>query len=275
MSFGYEDKRVVVCGGGGAGIGAAVVRNLVDLGAEVHVLDLKDPPIPTASAQVVDLRDAPAITAAFESIEGRIDALFNCAGIGGPPHTDVQVFAVNFLAQRHATALAVPRMPEGSAICGLASVAGNQWQLRLDQWLPLVSTSNYADGQAWIDAHPDEINTGYAPSKEALIVWTKYAAADLAGRGIRLNVVSPGTTTTPMTETFADVPGSDYVANLFAQGLGRWATPDEQAWIMIFLNSPLASYLTAENVVSDGGTLSGVVTGRFELDFDPERLGAK
>jgi NAD(P)-dependent dehydrogenase (short-subunit alcohol dehydrogenase family) len=256
-------------------MGAAVVRNLLDLGAEVHVLDLKDPPVPVASSHVVDLLDDQATVAALDAIDGPVDALFNCAGIGGPPHTDAEVVLLNFLAQRHAATLLAPRMPEGSAICGLASVAGNQWRLRVERWLPLAATTTYAEGRAWIESHPDEINTGYAPSKEALIVWTKYAAIDFAELGIRLNVLSPGTTTTPMNERMAEVPGSDYVANLFTQGLGRWATPDEQAWIMIFLNSPLASYLNAENIVSDGGTLAGVITGRLELDFDPEQLGAK
>jgi NAD(P)-dependent dehydrogenase (short-subunit alcohol dehydrogenase family) len=275
MPFGYEGKRVVVCGGGGAGMGAAVVRHLTDLGAEVHVLDLKEPPIDVASAHVVDLRDPDAITAAVEAIDGSIDSLFNCAGIGGPPHTDAEVVLVNFLAQRHVASLVAPRMPEGSAICGIASAAGSQWMQRIEQWLPLVSTETYADAKAWIERHPDEIASGYAPSKEALIIWTMWSAIDFAARGIRINVISPGTTTTPMTDAMKDVPGSDYYANLFATGLGRWATADEQAWPMIFLNSPLASYVHGEHILCDGGTTAGLLTGRLEFDFDPEHLGAK
>ena len=60
--WGYEGRRVIVSGGGGAGMGAAVVRHLSDLGAEVHVLDLKEPPVAVSSYQAVDLRDADAST---------------------------------------------------------------------------------------------------------------------------------------------------------------------------------------------------------------------
>ena len=45
LPFSYEGKRVVVSGGGGAGMGAAAVEGLAELGAEIHVLDLKDPPV--------------------------------------------------------------------------------------------------------------------------------------------------------------------------------------------------------------------------------------
>ena len=60
LPFSYEGKRVVVSGGGGAGMGAAAVEGLAELGAEIHVLDLKDPPVDVASHQIVDLRDPDA-----------------------------------------------------------------------------------------------------------------------------------------------------------------------------------------------------------------------
>ena len=87
--FSYEGKRVVVSGGGGAGMGAAAVRGLAELGAEIHVIDLKESPVPVASHQVVDLRDPEATTAAIDTIGGTINALFNCAGLPGPPFSDV------------------------------------------------------------------------------------------------------------------------------------------------------------------------------------------
>ena len=55
--FSYEGKRVVVSGGGGAGMGAAAVEGLAEMGAEIHVLDLREPPIKVASYQSADLRD--------------------------------------------------------------------------------------------------------------------------------------------------------------------------------------------------------------------------
>src|SRR5437588_10406771 len=106
----YEGMRVVVSGGGGAGMGAAAVRELVNLGAEVHVLDLKEPPVKVASHQVVDLRDPNATSAAVEKIGGQIDALFNCAGLPGPPFSDVDVLLVNFVGMRHLAEEVVRRM---------------------------------------------------------------------------------------------------------------------------------------------------------------------
>src|SRR6266498_298270 len=70
LPFSYEGKRVVVSGGGGAGMGAAAVQGLDELGAEIHVLDLKDAPIKVASQQVVDLREPDAVADAVENIGG-------------------------------------------------------------------------------------------------------------------------------------------------------------------------------------------------------------
>jgi len=56
--WGYEGSRTIVSGGGGAGMGAAVVRHLSDLGARVHVMTLKEPPVEVGELQSVDLRDA-------------------------------------------------------------------------------------------------------------------------------------------------------------------------------------------------------------------------
>src|SRR5579864_1880243 len=74
----YEGKRVLVTGGGGAGMGAAAVRDLVDLGAEVHVFDLKEPPVDVASYRNVDLRDPQAMADAVAALGGPITGLFNC-----------------------------------------------------------------------------------------------------------------------------------------------------------------------------------------------------
>ena len=103
LPFSYEGKRVVVSGGGGAGMGAAAVEGLAELGAEIHVLDLKDPPVKVASHQTADLRDPDAVAAAVDKIGGKIDALFNAAGLPGAPFPDVDTMLVNFAAPRHLT----------------------------------------------------------------------------------------------------------------------------------------------------------------------------
>ena len=96
---------------------------------------------------------------------------------------------------------------------------------------------------------------------------------DLAAQGIRLNCISPGPTDTPMMPAFEDFAGGPGLIDLFAQGLGRRSTPAEQGWPMIFLNSDAASYISGENVNTDGGTVSAITTGRLVLEFDLEGLG--
>ncbi len=95
---------------------------------------------------------------------------------------------------------------------------------------------------------------------------------DLNAQGIRLNCISPGPTDTPMMPAFEDLAGGAQIIDLFAQGLGRRSTPAEQGWPMIFLNSDAASYISGENLNTDGGTVSAITTGRLVLDFDPETL---
>jgi len=274
--FSYEGKRVVVSGGGGAGMGAAAVRGLAELGAEIHVIDLKESPVPVASHQVVDLRDPEATTAAIDTIGGTIDALFNCAGLPGSPFSDLDTMCVNFAAPRHLAESCAKYMPAGSAIASISSTAGSGYLMNLAKWMPLAQTPDFASAKAWCEAHPAEIASGYSPSKEALIVWTMWAAKSYAERCIRLNCISPGPTDTPMMPQFVDGTKAlglpEDTIDLFAQGLGRRSTPDEQGWPMIFLNSDAASYISGENVNTDGGTISGLTTGTITLPYDPEAL---
>src|ERR1700739_2217474 len=112
----YEGSRVVVSGGGGGGVGGATVRELKELGAEIHVLDLREPPVEVASYQAADLRDPDVVAAAVDKIGGRVDALFNCAGLPGGKFPDLDVMLVNFVGMRHLAELVSARMEAGGAI---------------------------------------------------------------------------------------------------------------------------------------------------------------
>jgi NAD(P)-dependent dehydrogenase (short-subunit alcohol dehydrogenase family) len=264
----YEGMRVVVSGGGGAGMGAATVTELANLGAEIHVLDLKEPPVDVKSYQSVDLKDPDAAVAAIDKIGGPIHALFNCAGLPGPPFSDLDTMIVNFVAMRHLAETAAKHMTEGGAIASISSTAGSGYLANIAKWIPLVTTDGFAAAKHWCEEHPDEIATGYFPSKEAIIVWTQYAAMDFAKRNIRVNCISPGPTDTPMMGDFESFAGADMI-NMFAQGAGRRSRPEEQAYPLIFLNSRAASYVSGENFVTDGGTLGALTTGKLVLSFDP------
>jgi NAD(P)-dependent dehydrogenase (short-subunit alcohol dehydrogenase family) len=245
-------------------MGAAAVRHLVALGAEVHVIDLKEPPLDVASYQAVDLRDPDASSEAVAKIGGTIDALFNCAGLPGSKFPDLDVMLVNVVGMRHLAELVSERMEPGGAIASISSTAGAGYLMNIGKWMPLVTAPGFKAAKEWCEAHPEDIVGGYAPSKEAIIVWTFWASFAMAQKGIRVNCISPGPTDTPMMPDFEAHVGKEFMEN-FPVPLGRRSTPDEQAWPLIFLNSKLASFITGENLVSDGGTMGAAMTGGIDL----------
>jgi NAD(P)-dependent dehydrogenase (short-subunit alcohol dehydrogenase family) len=176
---------------------------------------------------------------------------------------------LNFVAMRHLAELCADHMTEGGAIASISSTAGTGYLANIAKWMPLVTTQGFAAAKTWCEEHPADIATGYSPSKEAIIVWTMYAAMGLAKRDIRVNCISPGPTDTPMMPAFEDFAGKAMI-DTFTAGLGRRSTPEEQAYPLIFLNSRAASYVSGENFITDGGTLGAIMTGNVTLSFDGE-----
>ncbi|HVM66818.1 MAG TPA: SDR family oxidoreductase [Acidimicrobiales bacterium] len=262
----YDGRRTLVFGGGGAGMGAAVVRDLVGLGAEVHVVDLREPPVAVAGYQQADLREPSAIEQVIAAVGPPLHSLFYCAGLPGPPFDPIEVMTVNFLALRHAAQAAETVLTEGAAISAISSGAGMGWMMHLQPILELLATPDVDEGQAWCKAHPELVDQGYAFSKEAIIVWVMAACVGLGERKrIRLNCISPGPTDTPMMPQFVANSGEDFFAALPRPLLGRNATPDEQAHPMVFLNSDAASCITGANLYTDGGFSGGIFTGQVQL----------
>lgn len=98
----------------------------------------------------------------------------------------------------------------------------------------------------------------YASSKRALEALAQSASQDYAERGLRVNVVAPGITDTPM---FRRATGQNAEAveraNNIVRGVKRVAEPEEIARVAMWLASDEASYMTGTTVLADGGLLSG------------------
>jgi NAD(P)-dependent dehydrogenase (short-subunit alcohol dehydrogenase family) len=261
----YEGKRCVVTGCA-SGMGEATARILVDLGAEVLGLDIKETAVPVKQFVSVDLGDKSSIDAAVQAIGSPVDAVFSIAGLPGAPFTDLATMTVNFAGARHLIESLVPAMPAGSAVVCVASNAGLGWQQELATWLPLVETEGFDEAVAWCEANPDTIQDGYPPSKKALNVWVAWRGATLLPEsGVRLNVINPGPTQTGMMPAFEAQHGADNI-DLFLGPNRRRATPEEMAWPMVFLNSPRSSYISGEALHVDAGFLGAMSTGRIDLE---------
>ena len=261
--LGYKGKRVIVSGCF-SGMGEATAKLLLELGAEVHGLDFRDSSQPLASFTNVDLRDPASIEAAVAGIGGKVDALFNCAGLPQslPP---LDVMKVNFIGLRHLTEQVLPLMGPGGAIASIASTGGLGWSRRIPTNMEFVTTKGYDAAVVWCEAHLDDVvKEGYSFSKENVIVWTQYMGAHLIKKGIRINCTLPSPTQTPMMATFEAASGKDVVAAA-AEPMGRYSTPAEQAGGIVLLNSDLAGIVNGVVFPVDGGFMGGVATGQVDL----------
>ncbi len=263
MDFlGYKNKRVIVSGCF-SGMGEATARMLVELGAEVHGIDYKETKLSLASFNQVDLRDPAAIDAAIANIGGKVDALFNCAGL---PQTApaLDVMRVNFAGTRRVTERVVPLMSEGGAIVSISSNGGLGWSRRIPVLMDLISKAGYEDAVTWCEANLDQVKEGYTLSKEAIIVWTMLSSQRLIKQGIRMNCTMPGPTQTPMMSHF-EAATQAAVLDAFTLPTGRRSTPEEQAQALILINSSAAAFINGVAMPVDGGFMAGLATGQIDL----------
>jgi NAD(P)-dependent dehydrogenase (short-subunit alcohol dehydrogenase family) len=259
----YDGRRAVVTGCA-SGIGEHAVRQLTELGADVVGLDKRRPAFEINDFHEVDLADPESIDRAVASIGGRVDALFNVAGvssgIGDPP----LVVTINFLGLRHVTEALLPRMVGGSSIVSVSSLAAAAYREHRRSVAPLLNTATMQEGIDWCHSHPDELTGGgYQLSKEAIILYTMRSATPLGARGIRINCTGPGVTETPILDQLRTAYGRGFLDGI-PKPLGRVAGPAEQASVLLFLNSRAASYISGQVVWVDGGNIGAAIARELE-----------
>ncbi len=245
--MGNLNHKIAVITGGSTGIGFATARRFIADGAQVVITGRNEEVLELAVADLGDrVTGIPGDVANLENLDrlfaqvqqqfGRIDVLFANAGIAPfvpfqavtEDHFD-RLFNINVRGLFFTVQKALPLLSENASIILNASVVAQSG-------LPNTSV--------------------YSATKAAVRSLGRTLAAELSPRGIRVNVVSPGLTQTPLvgklglSKNELDAFGAQMIQQT---PLGRPGRPEEIAATAAFLASDEASFFTGADLVADGG----------------------
>jgi NAD(P)-dependent dehydrogenase (short-subunit alcohol dehydrogenase family) len=243
--MGRLDGKVCVITGAAGGIGAASAEVFAAEGATVAGVDLKPGEHVAIEADVTDEDQVRDMYARTRERHGRIDVLFNNAGISPPDDASVldtsleawqRVQDVNlksvFLCCKHG----IPHLLEAGA----------------------GSVINTASFVAEMGAATSQIS--YTASKGGVLAMSRELGVEFARRGVRVNALCPGPVNTPLLqELFAKDP-EQAARRLVHLPMGRFAEAVEIARGALFLASDDSSYITASTFLVDGGITGAYVT---------------
>jgi meso-butanediol dehydrogenase/(S,S)-butanediol dehydrogenase/diacetyl reductase len=245
----FTDRSVLLTGGG-SGIGRATARRFAELGAQVRIGDVDDDGMAeTASmnagisavhCNVADEASVAAFVDGAVADHGDLDIVVNLAGVLTFENSHQvaladwqRVIDINltgtFLVCRAALAHLVDpqRGRTGGVIVNTASTAAHI-------------------GQAW--------SAAYCASKGAVLALSRALAVEYAGRGIRVNSISPGAIETPIMAAFAFPEGVDQSLLTRTMPLDAAGSPDEVAAAITYLASDEARYVKGADLRIDGAT---------------------
>jgi NAD(P)-dependent dehydrogenase (short-subunit alcohol dehydrogenase family) len=249
MNTSFENKVAFVTGAAG-GIGFATAQAFAEAGAAVaiagdngdHAKAAADTLI-RAGRQALGLRcdvsDEAQVAAAIDktvSAFGRLDVAYNNAGLHAP-----SIETADALAEDFDRVIAVN-------LRGVWACMKHELRQMRKQGSGVIVNCSSQSGLSGIAGL-----AAYTASKHGVIGLTKAAALEYARRGIRINVICPGTIDTPMVaKAKADHP-AEMQAVIDDIPLGRMGTPEEIASAVLWLCSPGAGFMIGQIVAPDGG----------------------
>src|SRR6201997_3321572 len=228
LAFAKEGARIVLSGRHEEE-GHKLVAELRKLGAEAEFV----------GADVRHEEDVRVLLDKTIARLGRLDAAVNCAGTEGTPGPVTEQTAETYAATFDTNVLGTLLSMKHELRVMLAQGSGS---------IVNVSSAYGSVGAAGASV--------YVASKHAIEGLTKSAALEVAGTGVRVNVVAPGTTDTGMLTRFTSTD-ENKAALVSTVPVKRMATSEEIAHVIAFVASENASYMTGSSIPVDGGMIAG------------------